>query len=159
MSGIKTSNIESGDTALRIERLIAASPEILFGLWIDPAQLVKWWAPEGYQTLVHALETRPGGRWRVGLCGPDGSTPSMSGVYRIVEPPRRLAFTWAWDGEGGKRGHESEVTVDFEAAPGGTRLVLVHQRFEGKPARDRHNNGWTAALDHLAKIAIEAAGK
>jgi uncharacterized protein YndB with AHSA1/START domain len=142
------------ETTLRLERLIAASPEALFALWVDPAQLVKWWAPAGYQASVDALEALPGGRWRVGLHAPDGSTPSMSGVYRIVEPPHRLAFTWAWDGEAGARGHESEVTVNFEAAPGGTRLVLVHQGFEGRPARDRHNNGWTAALDHLAKIAV-----
>jgi uncharacterized protein YndB with AHSA1/START domain len=81
----------------------------------------------------------------------------MSGVYRIVEPPRRLAFTWAWDDENGARGHESEVTVNFETVPGGTRLVLVHQQFEGQPARDRHNNGWTAALDQLSKIATDAA--
>jgi uncharacterized protein YndB with AHSA1/START domain len=147
------------DTSLRLERLIAASPETLFALWVDPAQLIRWWAPDGYQAIVHALQIKPGGRWRVGLRGPDGATPSMSGVYRIVEPPRRLAFTWAWDGENGARGHESEVTVNFEAAPGGTRLVLVHQQFEGKPARDRHNNGWTAALDHLAKIAVGAAGR
>jgi uncharacterized protein YndB with AHSA1/START domain len=153
------SETEASETTLRLERLIAASPEILFALWIDPAQLVKWWAPDGYQASVHALETKPGGRWRVSLHGPDGGTPSMSGVYRIVEPPHRLAFTWAWDGEDDARGHESEVTVNFEKVPGGTRLVLVHERFEGRPARDRHNNGWTAALDHLAKIAAEATGR
>jgi uncharacterized protein YndB with AHSA1/START domain len=150
-------DIEANDTTLRLERLIAAPPEILFALWVDPAQLIKWWAPDGFSASVEALETMPGGRWRVGLRGPDGAGPSMSGVYRIVEPPRRLAFSWAWDGEGGARGHESEVTVNFEAAPGGTRLVLVHQGFDGRPARDRHNNGWSAALGQLANLAAEAA--
>jgi uncharacterized protein YndB with AHSA1/START domain len=153
------SDSEASDTTLRLERLIAAPPETLFALWVDPAQLVRWWAPAGYQASVHALETKPGGRWRVSLHGPDGATPSMSGVYRIVEPPRRLAFSWAWDGEGGARGHESDVTVNFEAAPGGTRLVLVHQGFEARHARDRHNNGWSAALDHLADIATATAGR
>jgi uncharacterized protein YndB with AHSA1/START domain len=149
---------EADETTLRLERMIPASPEILFALWVEPEQLVRWWAPDGYQPSVDALETRPGGRWRVRLRGPDGATPSMSGVYRIVEPPRRLAFSWAWDGEGGARGHESEVTVNFEAVPGGTRLVLVHQGFEGQHARDRHNNGWSMALSQLANIATEAAG-
>jgi uncharacterized protein YndB with AHSA1/START domain len=150
--------IDTSETALRLERLIPVSPEILFALWIEPAQLVKWWAPDGYRTSVHALETKPGGRWRIILHAPDGTTPSMSGVYRVVEPPRRLAFSWAWDGEGDARGHESEVSVDFEPAPGGTRLVLVHRQFEGRQARDRHNNGWTAALNHLTTTATGAAG-
>ena len=149
-------DIEANDTTLRLERMIAVPPETLFALWVDPAQLIKWWAPDGYQASVEALETMPGGRWRVGLHGPDGAGPSMSGVYRIVEPPRRLAFSWAWDGEGGARGHQSEVTVNFEAVPGGTRLVLLPQAFEGRSARDRHNNGWSAALGQLANVATEA---
>ena len=148
--------LEVSETTLRLERMIAASPEILFALWVDPAQLVRWWAPDGYQASVGALETMPGGRWRVRLRGPDGATSSMSGVYRIVEPPRRLAFSWAWGGEGGARGHESEVTVSFEAVSSGTRLVLMHEGFEGQHARDRHNNGWSAALGHLADIATGA---
>ena len=152
-------DIEANDTTLRLERIIAVPPETLFALWVDPAQLIKWWAPDGFSASVEALETMPGGRWRVGLHGPGGAGPSMSGVYRIVEPPRRLAFSWAWDGEGGARGHQSEVIVNFEAVPGGTRLVLVHQAFEGRSARDRHNNGWSMAIGQLADIAAEAAGR
>ena len=153
------SDIDANETTLRLERLIAATPETVFALWVDPAQLIRWWAPDGFVASVDALETMPGGRWRVILRGPDGAGPSMSGVYRVVEPPRRLAFSWAWDGENGARGHESEVSVNFDAVPGGTRLVLVHQGFEGQPARNRHNNGWTSALNNLTAIASKAAGK
>jgi len=41
-------DIEVDDTTLRLERLIAAPPELVFGLWTEPATLVSWWAPEGY---------------------------------------------------------------------------------------------------------------
>jgi uncharacterized protein YndB with AHSA1/START domain len=76
----------------------------------------------------------------------------MSGVYRIVEPPRRLGFTWAWEDANGVRGHETEVNVSFEATVGGTRLVLVQQRFESVRARDNHHNGWSASFARLAEI-------
>jgi len=147
------SDAKVSETTLRLERLIPAPPEILFALWTEPAQLLKWWAPEGYEPSVHALDTRPGGLWRTTLRRSDGSMLATSGVYRIVEPPRRLAFTWAWEDERGARGHETEVTVDFEATPGGTRLVLVQRRFESKLARDNHTNGWSASFDRLADIA------
>jgi uncharacterized protein YndB with AHSA1/START domain len=150
------SGVDASETTLRIERIIAVPPDVLFALWVDPAQLIKWWAPDGFTASVDTLETVPGGRWRVGLRGPDGSGPSMSGVYRVVEPPRRLAFSWAWDGEDGARGHESEVTVNFEAVPGGTRLVLRHEGFDTANARDHHNNGWTMAINQLAGIATKA---
>jgi uncharacterized protein YndB with AHSA1/START domain len=147
------SDSEMDETTLRLERLIASPPEILFALWTEPAQLVRWWAPEGYEPSVDALDTRPGGRWRTTLRRSDGSVLATSGVYRVVEPPRLLAFSWAWEDEGGTRGHETEVVVNFEAAPGGTRLLLVQRRFASKQARDNHTNGWSASFDRLTRIA------
>jgi len=147
------SDTKEGQTSLRLERLIPSSPEVLFALWTEPAQLLGWWAPEGYEPAVHYLDVRPGGRWRTTLRRPDGSVLAMSGIYRIVEPPRRLTFTWAWEDENGARGHETEVTVTFEATPGGTRLMLLQQAFESKQARDRHNVGWSSSFERLTKIA------
>jgi uncharacterized protein YndB with AHSA1/START domain len=109
-------------------------------------------APDGYECSVCDLETTPGGRWRVTLRGSDGSAVAASGVYRIVDAPRRMVFTWAWEDENGMRGHETEVDVIFEATPGGTRLMLRQQRFESRQARDRHDIGWSASFDRLAKI-------
>ena len=145
-------NDVASETTLRLERLIPSPPELLFALWTEPAQLVRWWAPEGYEASVNDLDTRPGGRWRVTMRRTDGGVVVTSGIYRIVEPPRRLVFTWAWEDESGARGHETEVVVSFEAAPGGTRVVLLQRRFESKQARDNHTVGWSSAFDRLTKI-------
>jgi len=145
--------MSGSETTLRIERLVASPPEVLFALWVEPAQLLKWWAPDGCEASVDVLDVRPGGGWRTTLRKPDGSQASTSGVYRIVEPPCNLSFTWAWEDETGARGHESEVTVMFEAISGGTRLVLVQTRFESKETCDRHSIGWSSAFDRLAKNA------
>jgi uncharacterized protein YndB with AHSA1/START domain len=141
------------ETTLLLERLIPAPPEILFRFWTEPAQLVRWWAPDGYVAAFDALDARPGGRWRVVYSNPDGQSLAVSGVYRTVEPPNRLAFTWAWDDEHGARGHESEIVVTIEATPGGSRLMLLQTRFESRRARDGHDAGWSAAFARLTKIA------
>jgi len=143
---------ESDACTLRLERLIAVAPEELFALWTEPAQLVKWWAPEGCTCVVHDFDARPDGHWRISMRGPDGTQEAASGIFRVVERPRRLVFTWAWDRDDGARGHESEVTVTFEAAPGGTRLTLVQQTFESSEARNTHGRGWPAAFDRLARV-------
>ena len=147
------SDAHESDTALRLERLIPSPRDVLFALWMEPAQLVKWWAPDGYEAVVRDLDIQPGGRWRISLRRSDGGLVTTSGVYRIVDPPRRLAFTWAWEDEHGTRGAESEVTVNFETAPGGTRIVLRHKRFESRQARDRHTAGWSACFDRQTTIA------
>jgi uncharacterized protein YndB with AHSA1/START domain len=153
MSDAPTNHAPASETTLRLERLIASPSEILFGLWTEPAHLVRWWGPDGYETAVDVLDLRPGGRWCIRLRGADHSVRAMSGVYRVVEPPRRLAFSWAWEDAHGVRGHETEVDVRFEPAPGGARLVLLQQRFESQQARDGHGRGWSAAVDRLADIA------
>jgi uncharacterized protein YndB with AHSA1/START domain len=143
---------EPEETTLRLERLIPSPPEMLFDLWVRPAELVKWWAPDGYEAVVDTLDVRPGGRWRTLLRRPDGGTVATSGVYHVVEPPHRLAFTWAWEDASGTRGHETTVSVRFEPAPGGTRIVLVQQSFETRQARDNHHRGWSASCDRMAKM-------
>jgi uncharacterized protein YndB with AHSA1/START domain len=136
-----------------MERLIPAPPQKVFELWTDPEKLVKWWGPEGFTIPAHALDIRPGGSWRTTMKSPDGSLFTVSGIYRTIDPPRRLVFTWAWDDDKGTRGHETEVTVMFHPAPGGTRLTLVQQRFETVDGRDNHNKGWTSSFEKLTRLA------
>jgi len=140
------------DRELRLERLIPAPPESLFALWTEPELLVTWWGPEGYEVSAHALDVRPGGRWWTTVRRRDGGSATMSGVYRVVDPPRHLVFTWGFE-EDGRRGHETEVALTFEAVPGGTRLVLEQRLFETKESRDTHHGGWSSSFEKLARAA------
>lgn len=143
------------DTTLRMERLIATTPETLFGFWTRPELLIRWWGPEGYTTPQHALDVREGGRWRTVMRSPEGKDFIVSGVYRTLEPPRRLVFTWAWDDDAGLRGNETEVTVTFEPAPGGTKMVLVQKGFVDSNSRDRHQAGWSSTFVCLQREIVK----
>jgi uncharacterized protein YndB with AHSA1/START domain len=145
------------DRVLRLERIIATTPETLYGFWTRPALLVRWWGPEGYTTPHYDLDVREGGRWRTTMHRPDGTDLVVSGIYRVLEPPRRLSFTWAWDDDAGLRGHETEVTVTFEPVPGGTRMVLTQQAFRDKDGRDRHREGWSSSFVCLEREAKKPA--
>jgi uncharacterized protein YndB with AHSA1/START domain len=139
------------ERVLHLERLIAAPPERLFELWTDPELLARWFGPDGYDIPSYALDVRPGGKWRTTMRSPEGKLHTVSGVYRVIDKPRRLIFTWAWDQDDGSRGHETEVTVTFEPAPGGTRLRLMQQAFQDRDARDSHGKGWSSSFDCLAR--------
>jgi uncharacterized protein YndB with AHSA1/START domain len=141
------------ERVLRMERLIAAPPERVFDLWTEPDLLVQWWGPEGFDVPASTLDVRPGGHWRTTMRAPDGALHTVSGIYRVIEPPRRLVVTWGWDDDKGVRGHETEVTVTFEAAPGGTKLVLRQQTFANSDQRNRHSHGWSSSFDCLERFA------
>jgi uncharacterized protein YndB with AHSA1/START domain len=139
-------------TRIALERVIPTSPENLFDLWTDPGQLVRWWAPDGYDCSIDCLDARPGGRWRTVMQKPGGSPLAVSGLYRIVERPRRLAFTWAWELPNGESGQATEVTVTFRPVPGGTHLTLIHRHFQTTQERDRHSFGWSSCFDRITRL-------
>ena len=150
---MSTEDIVTDDQILRIERLIPAAPERVFDYWSEPDELVKWWGPEGFDIPTSALDVRPGGHWRTTMRSQQGDLVTVSGVYREIDKPNRLVFTWGWDNDEGVRGHETEVTITFEPAPGGTRMVLVQQAFADKDQRDRHMGGWNSSLNCLEQVA------
>jgi uncharacterized protein YndB with AHSA1/START domain len=147
------SDVANADRVLTIERLIAAPPDRVFQLWTEPEMLAKWWGPDGFDVPTYALDIRPGGKWRTTMRSPEGKLHTVSGIYRTIDPPHRLVFTWGWDDDNGVRGHETEVTVTFHAAPGGTKLVLRQQTFATKEHCENHSKGWNSSFDCLARIA------
>jgi uncharacterized protein YndB with AHSA1/START domain len=144
--------VATEDRVLRLERLIAAPPERVFELWTEPELVAQWFGPDGFDIPSYAIDPRPGGKWRTTMRSPEGKLHTVSGVYRVIDKPRRLVFTWAWDQDDGSRGHETEVTVTFEATPGGTRLKLLQQTFQDRGARDNHGKGWSSSFDCLARV-------
>jgi uncharacterized protein YndB with AHSA1/START domain len=86
--------------------------------------------------------------------GADGKANECAGVYKEVQPNRRLAFTWHWPRTTPER--VSLVTIVFKAAGGGTELDFRHEQFFDEAARDGHQRGWSAALDKLARF-LQAA--
>jgi uncharacterized protein YndB with AHSA1/START domain len=141
------------DRVLEIERLIPVPPERVFEYWTEPELFARWFGPEGCDVPTWNLDVRPGGKWRTTIRSPEGKLRTVSGVYNLIDRPRRLVFTWGWDDDDGVRGHETEVTVTLEPTPGGTRLKLVQQLFQTSEARNQHNGGWTSSFNKLHKLA------
>ncbi|MCW5771447.1 MAG: SRPBCC domain-containing protein [Rhodospirillaceae bacterium] len=132
------------DRVLRLEREFKAPPERVFAAFTDPRLLAQWFGPEGMACPVCEVDLRVGGGYRACMRG-DAGEHWVSGTYRAIEPPRRLAFTWAWE-ENGRRGHETLVEIDFAPAGRNTRLVLTHRGFETGDSRDNHRVGWTSSF-------------
>jgi uncharacterized protein YndB with AHSA1/START domain len=156
-----TSNVDSAsavrqgstaDRTLIVERVFKAPPERVFRAWTDPAILVKWWGPEGFETPEHAMDVREGGAWRTVMVNQKGERHTVSGVYREIAPPTRLVMTWAWDRADGGRSHETVIELTFAPAPDGTRLRLMQSVFENVEQRDNHRKGWESSFDCLEQL-------
>ncbi len=144
---------------LVLERVFDAPRRLVFRLWTEPEHLVRWWGPHGFTLPSCRLDLRPGGAFRCLMRSPEGTDHRLRGVYREIVEPERLVFTFAWDEEDGRPGHETVVTVTFEDHGGKTRLTLHQALFETVASRDGHAVGWGEALDRLAEHATAVAGR
>jgi len=108
-----------------------------------------WMGPRDVKAVRAEGDPNKGGRYRWVMKSPDGEEHDVSGVYREVVPNEKLVFTWAWKTMPER---ESLVTLTFKPDGDGTLFTLHHEQFFDEDARDRHNNGWTGAMDKLDKF-------
>ena len=136
----------TGDAAARsaawelaISRSFDAPRGEVFQAWTDPARIVRWWGPRGFRIPSCRMDVREGGAWRVCMRSPEGTDHWVQGVFREVAEPDRLAFTWAWEDEDGKPGHETVVKVDFTEQGGRTQAPRAagHLRVAERPRAAR----------------------
>ena len=131
--------------AVVVRRTIAASAEDLFDAWLDPEALAIWLRPgSGIHATETKIDARVGGRFEINMRADSGVIPH-SGVYKVIDRPRRLVFTW-FSPHTGER--DSLVTVDFLPRDKRTEVVVTHEQLP-EAKREAHNGGWTKALEKL----------
>jgi uncharacterized protein YndB with AHSA1/START domain len=135
-------------TSVERELTIAASPETVWELLVDPDQAVRWMGQ------VATFDARPGGGYRVEVI--PGHT--ASGEFVEVDPPRRLVHTWGWETGSEDSVQPGSTTVEYELIPSGdgTLLRFTHRDLPNAEAAASHAHGW----DHyLERLVLAASGR
>ena len=85
--------------SLEVRRRIAAPPEDVYDAWTTPEILTRWFSPTtNHAVIVHLVDARVGGRYRIEMRHTSGKSHIAVGEYREMQRPTRLAFTWRWEG-------------------------------------------------------------
>ena len=138
------------DISLSLVRTIKATPEKVFAAWTEPKTLKKWMSPtEQMEVAVAETDLRVGGRYRIVMREPDGKEHKVAGVYKEIENPKRIAFTWGWEGSPEA---ETLVTVELRKKGAGTELTLTHAKFADDKTRDMHDQGWVGCIGRLENL-------
>lgn len=96
-----------------------------------------------------------GGAYRVEMKARDGTCFTVGGRYRELARPRRLAYTWAWEGDGPMAGLETLIEIELAEKNGGTELRMRHSGFPAAAARDAHEHGWSSCFNRLNDLLDE----
>jgi uncharacterized protein YndB with AHSA1/START domain len=135
-----------------VSRRFQASPERLFDAWFDARAVGAWLfaTPDGVSKHVE-IDPRVSGGFAIHE--QRGETLATHfGVYREIDRPRRIVFTFTTD----KPGPATLVTVDIEPDGAGSLLTLT-QRLEPKWAHlgASIRAGWESVLEGLARATGE----
>ena len=141
----------TAEGVVRLERKIAAPPEVVFSYFIDADKYRAW---QGHEA---ELDPRPGGVFRVLMSEPLHTV--ASGTYLEVEPPRRIVYTWGWEQQDwlpdAMRVDPGTSTVEITLEPEGEGTIL-RMRHTGLPTESAcqfHDGGWDLTLDRLVVAA------
>ena len=132
-------------TTIEREVAIAARPETVWELLTDPDQATRWMGLEA------AFELRPGGAYRVEVI--PGNV--ARGEFVEIDPPKRLVYTWGWEGGPGGSVPPGSTTVEFDliANDGGTLLRFRHSDLPSDKSAESHGHGWDHYFERLAVVA------
>ncbi len=137
------------DTVLEITRIFDAPPKRVFDAWMNREEWQSWIGPEGINCEVPEQDARVGGRYRINMKLTSGETLPVVGSYRIIEPYRRIVFTWGADGDPAR---QSTITLTFRDLGGKTELTLRQEGLRTAENRDGHVKGWNSALNKLERF-------
>lgn len=122
------------DREIVLSRVIAAPPERVFQAWTDPAQIVRWFGPDGFTVESLECDVRVGGRWRFVYTGPDGTRWDNRMVFLRIEAPRLIEMDHGSDQDDDPA--RFRVTVTFDPQSDGKTVLTLRQLHPTQAQRD-----------------------
>lgn len=144
-------NHSAANDAIIEEITIRAPADRVFTALTSPEERVKWWGAEGRFKATHVeSDLRPGGKWLMRGIGVGGRPFTIHGMYRKIDRPRQLVFTWlpSWQDEP----VETLVSFDLDEKEGVTRVRVTHSGLTTETSRAQHK-GWPEILTWLKGYA------
>ncbi len=139
---------QAGDLILELKRLLPAAPSVVFGAFSEPNELAKWWGPRGFITPSVDFDPHVGRAYRIEMQPPEGDPFHLTGEFREVDPPARLAFTFMWEPPD-PDDVETLVALSLRELGGSTEIALTQGEFKTEARLALHRDGWTDSFDKL----------
>jgi uncharacterized protein YndB with AHSA1/START domain len=108
----------------------------------------------GSAGLYHANHRGgPARRWPLSDrdAAPRGHLFHLTGEFREVDPPARLAYTFVWEPPD-PDDRETVVTLSLGDVDGSTEVNLTQGVFATEARRALHEQGWTESLERLQEL-------
>jgi uncharacterized protein YndB with AHSA1/START domain len=140
----------TGNT-VKLHRVLKTSPEKLYRAFIEPEAMVKWLPPHGFTGVVHSMDARVGGGYRMSFTNfGTGKSHSFGGTYVELTPGERLRYTDKFDDP--NLPGEMSVTITLRKVMCGTELNILQEGIPAAIPVEFCYLGWQESLTLLAQL-------
>lgn len=136
---------------LRIARTFDAPVAQVFDAWTSEEVLRRWLhGMPGWETPTAEVDLRVGGTIRIVMRDPaDGTEAGATGEYRVVEPHRRLVFTWIWDDQPDQ---PQLIELELSERDGRTTVSMTNSAIPTDGRLESQERGWQVCYDNLERL-------
>ncbi|MDV3126410.1 SRPBCC domain-containing protein [Mycobacterium sp. 21AC1] len=135
---------------VQVQRIMPATPDIVFDQWLDPESLADWMCPRPDRCVAITVEPHVGGVVRFDV-DHSGTSVLITGQFLAIERPRLLRFTWS-NSNWTDPTLVSVVNVAFEPAGDEETLMSIEHSLLPPYEFDNFHNGWIRTADQLAAV-------
>jgi uncharacterized protein YndB with AHSA1/START domain len=143
----------------RVVRHIQAPRAAVYRALLDARSVERWRVPNGMTCVVHELDAREGGSFRVSLTydgaaagKTTGRTDTYSGHFARLVPDEQVVEVLAFETADPALGGEMTMTTTLVDAGAGTDVTVVHEGVPDSVPPADNELGTRMALDNLAAL-------
>jgi uncharacterized protein YndB with AHSA1/START domain len=140
-----------GALTLELRRVLPAAPAVVFRAFSASDEVAKWWGPEGFTTPSLEFVPRAGDSYRIEMQPPEGEPFCLTGEFREVDPPARLAYSFVWE-DPDPDDVATLVELSFRDLGESTKVVVTQGPFKTEARRELHRDGWTDSFRRLEEF-------
>jgi len=138
-------------STIRLHRVVRTTPEKLYRAFLEPEAMAKWLPPHGFTGIVHQIDARVGGTYKMSFTNfTTGQSHSFGGRYLELVPNELIRHTDQFDAP--NLPGEMQVTIRLKAVSVGTELNIVQEGVPDLIPAEGCYLGWQDSLTLLTLL-------
>jgi uncharacterized protein YndB with AHSA1/START domain len=139
------------NNSVTLHRVLKATPEKVFRAFTQPDAFASWVPPYGFVCVVHNLEVKVGGDYKMSFINfSTGNGHSFGGTYLEIKPNEFLKYTDKFDDP--NLPGEMITSVWLNKVSCGTELKVIQEGIPAVIPTEMCYLGWQESLEKLAKL-------
>jgi len=137
--------------SVTLHRVLKATPEKVYRSFTDPNALAFWLPPYGYLGVVHEMDVRIGGSYKMSFINfSTGNGHSFGGNFVEVKLYEFLKYTDKFDNPG--LPGEMTTSIRLKKVSCGTELNITQEGIPTAIPTEMCYLGWQESLEKLARL-------